>query len=267
MEKLACQVSKNTLIKEKKTNKDFIYKILLFSFLLVLWQGLSMYYNSPLLLPTPLATFNKFISNFKNMEVITNISITLIRVLKGFAWAMIIGVPIGLVMGLSTLANKLIGGIVDSIRQVPIMAWVPLTIIWFGIGDAPTIFLIAFSGVFPVILNTIQGVRNISKDYYNAAKSMGASSINVFKDVVLPASIPDILTGARLAISAGWMSVIWAEFIATSAGLGYSMVEAQNKMQTDGLLSLMFLAAFVGYFIDRLLQIINKNLAKWRYVK
>lgn len=208
MEKLACQVSKNTLIKEKKTNKDFIYKILLFSFLLVLWQGLSMYYNSPLLLPTPLATFNKFISNFKNMEVITNISITLIRVLKGFAWAMIIGVPIGLVMGLSTLANKLIGGIVDSIRQVPIMAWVPLTIIWFGIGDAPTIFLIAFSGVFPVILNTIQGVRNISKDYYNAAKSMGASSINVFKDVVLPASIPDILTGARLAISAGWMSVI-----------------------------------------------------------
>ena len=88
------------------------------------------------------------------------------------------------------------------------MAWVPLTIVWFGIGDGPTIFLIAFAGVFPIILNTIQGIRSISKDYYNAARSMGASPFSIFINVMLPAALPDILTGARLAISTGWMSVI-----------------------------------------------------------
>ncbi len=85
---------------------------------------------------------------------------------------------------------------------------VPLTIVWFGIGDGPTIFLITFSGIFPVILNTIAGVKNISKDYYNAARSMGAGPWSIFSNIILPASIPDILTGARIAISGGWMSVI-----------------------------------------------------------
>lgn len=267
MEKVESGVSKNSMIIDKKNLKELLYKIALFVVIIIAWQVAANYYDSALLLPTPKATFDRFVENIQNKEVITNISITLSRVLRGFVWALIIGLPLGFLMGLSKLANKLIGGIVDSIRQVPIMAWVPLTIIWFGIGDGPTIFLIAFSGIFPIILNTIQGVRNISPDYYHAARSMGASYFSIFKDVILPASIPDILTGSRIAISSGWMSVIWAEFIATSAGLGYSMVEAQVRMQSDSLISLMFLAAIVGFLIDRTLQLLNKSLTKWRYVK
>ena len=93
---------------------------------------------------------------------------------------------------------------------------------------------------------------------------MGAGPINIFLNVVVPGTIPDILTGARIAISGGWMSVIWAEFIATSAGLGYSMVEAQVRMQTNMLIALMFLAAFVGYGIDRVIQFTNRKLTRWR---
>lgn len=111
-------------------------------------------------------------------------------------------------MGFSNTCEKVLSPVIDSVRQVPIMSWVPLTIVWFGIGDGPTIFLIAFSGIFSIVLNTIHGVRTISKDYYNAAKSMGASPFIIFKDVIFPAALPDILTGARLAISNGWMSVI-----------------------------------------------------------
>ena len=88
------------------------------------------------------------------------------------------------------------------------ISWVPLTIVWFGIGDGPTVFLIGFSSIFPIILNTIQGIRSISKDYYNAARSMGASPLTIFTNVMLPAALPDILTGARIGIGIGWMSVI-----------------------------------------------------------
>lgn len=88
------------------------------------------------------------------------------------------------------------------------MAWVPLTIVWFGIGDGPTVFLIAFSGLFTIILNTVAGVQSINKDFYNAARSMGASTLGILKDIVVPGSLPGVLTGVRLAIGLGWMSVI-----------------------------------------------------------
>ena len=159
-------------------------------------------------MPKPIDVLQGFITCITDQEIVKNVFITLQRVLKGFSYALLFGLPIGLIMGFSTKIEGILSPIVDSARQVPIMAWVPLTIVWFGIGDGPTIFLIAFAGVFPIILNTIQGIRSISKDYYNAARSMGASPFSIFINVMLPAALPDILTGARLAISTGWMSVI-----------------------------------------------------------
>jgi len=111
-------------------------------------------------------------------------------------------------MGYSPRLLRIISPFMNSMRQVPIMSWVPLTIVWFGIGDGPTIFLIAFSGIFTIILNTIAGVQDISKDFYNAARSMGANTFDIIKDIVLPGALPGVLTGVRLAIGLGWMSVI-----------------------------------------------------------
>ena len=118
------------------------------------------------------------------------------------------GFPLGMLMGYSPKLLRAISPFMNSLRQVPIMAWVPLAIVWFGIGDGPTIFLIAFSGIFTIILNTIAGVQDISRDFYNAARSMGAKTLGVIKDVVLPGSLPGVMTGLRLAIGMGWMSVI-----------------------------------------------------------
>ena len=111
-------------------------------------------------------------------------------------------------MGYSPRLLKWMAPFINSLRQVPIMAWVPLSIVWFGIGDGPTIFLIAFSGIFTIILNTIQAVQDISRDFYNAARSMGAGTLSLIKDIVIPGSLPGVLTGLRLAIGLGWMSVI-----------------------------------------------------------
>lgn len=205
------KVSANTRLKKKKINSkllDILYKILALVIIIGIWQISAEKIGSSLLLPMPMDVFKGFITCITDPEIVKNVIITLQRVLKGFMYALIFGLPLGLIMGFSSSCEKLFSPLVDSARQVPIMGWVPLTIVWFGIGDGPTIFLIAFAGVFPIILNTIQGVRSISKDYYNAAKSMGASPFTIFTNVMLPAALPDILTGARLAISTGWMSVI-----------------------------------------------------------
>ena len=194
--------------KNSKSIIEVIYRIVLLLAILIGWQLMATKINSSLLLPMPIDVFKGFISCVTDPEIVKNLLITMQRVLKGFMYSLAFGLPIGLLMGFSSVFEKVLSPLIDSVRQVPIMAWVPLTIVWFGIGDGPTIFLIAFAGVFPIILNSIQGVRSISKDYYNAARSMGASPLVIFTNVILPAAMPDILTGSRLAISTGWMSVI-----------------------------------------------------------
>lgn len=184
------------------------YKIMSVLLVFTLWHLAAVHYNNSLLLPRPLAVMEKFFVAIQDRHTLVNLGITMGRVLKGFCYALLIGVPLGFFMGYIKPIEELLGNLIDSLRQVPIMAWVPLTIVWFGIGDGPTIFLIAFGGVFPIILNTIHAVKSVPKNYYNAAKSMGAGEINMFFNITLPSALPDILTGSRLAISTGWMSVI-----------------------------------------------------------
>jgi NitT/TauT family transport system permease protein len=167
-------------------------------------------------------------------------------------------------MGSFKTAMYMLDPILGSVRQVPLMAWIPLSIIWFGLGNGPTIFMIALAGLFSVVLNTITGVRNISPDYYHAARSMGAGGAGIFLRVVLPGALPDILGGARLALGSGWMAVICAEFIATSAGFGYAMVEAQTRMETEKLLALMVLGAFFGYAMDKCICTVGNHFNKWK---
>ena len=206
---MEAKISTNKVKKvDKPKSFDLVYRILLLGVIVSIWHISAVRIGSSLLLPKPIDVLQGFITCITDQEIVKNVFITLQRVLKGFSYSLLFGLPIGLSMGFSTKIEGILSPIVDSARQVPIMAWVPLTIVWFGIGDGPTIFLIAFAGVFPIILNTIQGIRSISKDYYNAARSMGASPFSIFINVMLPAALPDILTGARLAISTGWMSVI-----------------------------------------------------------
>ncbi|GLI55062.1 hypothetical protein PM10SUCC1_05770 [Propionigenium maris DSM 9537] len=188
--------------------KNICNRSIAFIGILTVWQIMSIYYHNELLLPSPVITIKEFFKCIVDLEVLENMGITMGRVLKGFLLSLLFGLPLGFLMGYFRAVEKAMGGIIDAVRQIPVMAWVPLTIVWFGIGDGPTLFLIAFSGVFPIILNTLEGVKGISSDYYNAARSMGASRFSLFKDVTLPAVVPDILTGARISISTGWMSVI-----------------------------------------------------------
>ena len=187
---------------------DGFIKIGFYLLLLISWYIAARKISIPLLLPTPLATAKAFVSSLGNAKIMSNVWITLMRVIKGWLIALLVGIPIGIAMGLSKTFNYVFGGLMNSLRQIPMMAWVPLTIIWLGIGEGPTLFMIALNGLFQVILNTNQGVLGISKDYYNAAKTMGANKWSILCNIVIPGALPDMLVGARLAIGSGWMSVI-----------------------------------------------------------
>jgi NitT/TauT family transport system permease protein len=192
-------------IKDRASKLYWLVAVLCFA---GVWHLASLYYDSSLLLPSPMRTAAAFFTALFDAEIISNMLITLRRVLTGLFYAVMIGVPLGFLMGYSKTFLRMIDPLISSARQIPIMAWVPLTIVWLGLGDGPTIFLIAMAGVFPVILNTISGVHSVSEDYYNAARSLGANHVSLFAHVVVPGSLPSILGGMRLAVSAGWMSVI-----------------------------------------------------------
>lgn len=188
--------------------RQLFYNLITLTVVLVIWQFASAAYKSDLLLPPPWKTAKAFVVAIQDIDTLKNLLLTLQRVLIGFSISLVLGMSLGFLMGYSRTAMQLIDPVLGTLRQVPVMAWVPLTIVWFGLGDGPTVFLIALVGVFPILLNTVAGVKAISKDYYNAARTMGASSWSIFKDVMVPAALPDVLTGMRLAVSAGWMSVI-----------------------------------------------------------
>ncbi|MSU03337.1 ABC transporter permease [Tissierella sp. DSM 105185] len=193
----------------KLNGKDFnIYTPIALVVIGIIWWIAADIVNKPFLFPSLKSVMEALFRAVTDLYVLRNIGITMRRVLTGAFYAFIIGLPIGMIMGYSKTMMRAFAPFINSLRQVPIMAWVPLSIIWFGLGDGPTIFMIAFTGIFTIILNTIAGVQDISKDYYNAARSMGANTMDIIKDIVLPGSLPGIITGLRLAIGMGWMSVI-----------------------------------------------------------
>lgn len=200
--------SRINLAKAGLTFKRFIYQIITFSVLLLLWHFAAQHYNNQLVLPTPWETFKSFFFAVQDVEVLKNLMITLKRVVTGLGIALAIGLTLGFAMGYSTLVSKLVDPVIGPLRQVPIMAWVPLTIVWFGLGDGPTLFLIAMVAIFPILLNTMAGVQSVPKNYYQAARSLGAGRVIIFFRITLPSALPEMITGLRIGLSAGWMSVI-----------------------------------------------------------
>ncbi|MBQ6719824.1 MAG: ABC transporter permease subunit [Oscillospiraceae bacterium] len=165
-------------------------------------------YKKPFVFPYFEEVIGSIAYALSDLAVLRAIGITVRRVLLGTFYGVLIGVPIGMAMGFSTTIMNALAPYVNALRQIPTTAWVPMAIIWFGLGDGPTLFVLALHGVFIVILNTAAGVLEINKEYYNAVRSMGANTLEVITDVVLPGSLPGIITGIRLALGMGWMTVV-----------------------------------------------------------
>jgi NitT/TauT family transport system permease protein len=185
------------------------------------------------------------------------------RVLLGFAWSVTLGIVLGILIGLSRLTERVIDPTIQVLRNVPVTAWVPLSLIFFGIGNQPAIFLIGLGAFFPAVLNTTHGVRQVSQILYKSAMMMGANRGELIVRVILPAALPSILTGARLSMGIAWVLVVVAEILAVRSGLGYLLNDAYQFYRNDVVIAAMISIGLFGFVSDLFIVMLRNRLLRW----
>lgn len=235
---------------------------------------------APQILPPPTAVFSKFIESIKPQEAFdkakTNYAQWLVsgelihdsissmgRVLVGFLIGGGLGLILGLAMGASDLVFKLMNPLVQILRPIPPIAYIPLSILWFGLGNRPAYFLIALGAFFPVLINTIAGVRNVDSIFIRAAQNLGANRTTMFLRVIIPAAMPYILTGVKVGLGVAFIVVIVAEMIAVNNGLGYRITEAREFFWSDKIIVGMFTIGVLGLILDLMVSKLNNHLLRW----
>ena len=176
--------------------------------LLTIWYFAAHMVNKPFQFPALENVFRELGRAMTDLYVWRNIAITFRRVFTGVFYAILIGFPLGVLMGYSKLVMRTMAPFINALRQIPITSWIPLAIIWFGLGDGPSIFVITFTAIFSIVLNTVAGVNEIAPEYYHAVRSMGANSLGVIKDVVFPGCMSGLITGVRISLGTAWMTVV-----------------------------------------------------------
>ncbi len=199
-------------------------------------------------------------------QLYNHIFYSLVRVISGFTIAAVIAVPLGITMGWSKTVNNLLEPVVELIRPIPPLAWIPIAILWFGIGMKSAAFIIFLGAFFPILLNTVNGVRSIDPILIEAAYTMNASNRDIFFKVLIPGAIPSILTGARIGIGIGWMTLVAAEFtgVKKGYGLGYMIMTARDIQRPDEIIAGMLVIGVIGFIIDVFLRFLESIFAPWR---
>jgi NitT/TauT family transport system permease protein len=185
------------------------------------------------------------------------------RVLAGFFWGVALGIFLGLMIGLSRVMERVLDPTIHVMRNIPVTAWVPLSLVFFGIGNAPAIFLIGLGAFFPAAVNTIHGVREINITLYKSAQMMGANARELLTRVILPAALPSILTGVRLSMGIAWVLVVVAEILAVRSGLGYLLNDAYLFYRNDVVIAAMLSIGLLGFCCDRLVVVVRDRLLMW----
>jgi NitT/TauT family transport system permease protein len=193
-----------------------------------------------------------------------NVTYSTRRVLQGFGLAALAGVPLGLIIGWSRLAARLVDPSIQLLRPVPITAWLPFAIAVFGIYDASALFLIGLGAFYPIVVNTTHGVRETNLLLLRAARMLGARPATVLGKVVFPSALPSIFTGLRLGVGVAWTAVIVAEMIAVKSGLGYVLWDAYYVGRMDICVATMFSVGILGFASDRIIVAISRLMLRWR---
>lgn len=222
---------------------------------------------SPVFLPSPAAVWNKFIivarDGFVDATLLQHIIASLGRVFAALIAAIVVGVPVGLAIGISTIGRGIFDPLLEFLRPIPPLAYLPLVIIWFGIGEPSKILVIAIAMLAPVALSTASGVRGVSRERVNAARSLGATRLQVIRLVILPSALPAILTGLRIALGAGWSTLVAAELVAATRGLGFMIQSAAQFLVTDVVVMGILVIAAIAFVLEFTIRRIERVLVPW----
>ncbi len=228
---------------------------------LVIWQVLSLH-TIKYFLPSPLDVLGAIGKLYRTGQLVQDVEISSFRILTGWGLGILAGVPLGLVMGWWPFTRRLFDPYVEFFRFIPPIAFVSLAIIWFGIGEVSKIILIFYTTVFIITLNTIAGVLAVEEVKLRAAASLGAGRLQMLLSVVFPATIPFVVTGARLAMGNSFLTIVSAEIVAAEHGVGALIWNARNYAATDQVFAGIIVLGMMGFVYDRIIRIAAARLLR-----
>ncbi len=222
---------------------------------------------SPVFLPSPrqvvIAMYNLIVTGFVDATLFEHVGASLYRIFGALIASILIGIPAGLAIGTSRIGRGILDPVVEFLRPLPPLAYLPLIIIWLGIGETSKITVIALAMLPSIILSTSAGVRSVSRDHVNAARSLGATPRQVLVQVVLPSAVPSILTGVRIALGAGWTTLVAAELVAATSGIGFMIQSAAQFLVTDIVIAGIVVIALIAILLEYVARLIERRLVPW----
>ena len=235
----------------------------------VSWWGLSAAHVFPTFaLPSPEEVFHAFTSlittGYLGSTLQQDLLVSLVRVSTAFVAGVILGVGIGLAMSQNRIIFATVDPFLQFLRPIPPLAYVPLFVVWFGIGELPKVLLILVSVIPVIILNTTNGIRSIPNYRIEVARNLGATHIQILRRVVLPSALPEIISGMKVAIGVAWSTLVAAELIAASQGLGWLIQQAGTQLQTSIVVTGIIVIGIVGYLMDISIRILERVVIPWR---
>lgn len=218
---------------------------------------------NPIIMPSPSKVGSTLISLIQGGELWKNLGISVLRVLQGYLLASALGIVLGILIGFSKHLDRLTELLIQLIKPIPPIAWIPLVILWFGIGESGKIFLIFLGGFFTVLINVIDGIRQTDIKLIEVSTSMETPFIKHIFMMVIPSAAPNIFTGLRTGLSSCWMCVVAAELVSSTTGLGYLIMNARQFGKTDVVIVGMLTIGITGKIMDSLLKLIEKLVIRW----
>ena len=226
-------------------------------------QHVVRFFN-PLLFPSPVLVLEAGIELTRSGELPRDIAASMGRVIEGFMLAAVLGIGLGMLTGRSHLCENLLSPIVQVLRPIPPLAFLPMMVLWFGIGEASKVAFIAYATFFPIFTTTVDGIKFIDPILLRAASSLGANRRDLFRYVVIPAAMPAIFTGLRIGFGLAFFVIVAAEFIASDSGLGFLINDARTFFQVPKMLLGAAVIGAIGFVFNAALQALESRLLRWR---
>ena len=234
-----------------------------FGVFFLLWWGAHLWNDNPLQLPSPLKVLEALWTLLRDGEIAQHASVSTVRMLLALALAMLVAVPLGFVMGLSRRAEQLIDPLVEILRPISGIAWLPLALFIFGVGDTLPVFIMFYVGFFPILLNTVAGVRQTDARLLAAARTMGVGRTALLVHVLVPSALPTIMVGIRLAFASSWAAIVAAELIGSPSGLGFAIEWYRQLLMTPKVFAFILAIGVVGYVCDLGLRALQRRVTPW----
>ena len=234
-----------------------------FAIFVALWYAFFLWNANPLQLPSPLRVANSLIDLAASGEVFQHAAISTARLSVALVVALLLAVPLGFLMGLSETANAYVDPLVELLRPISGIAWIPLALFIFGVGDTLPVFIMVYVAFFPILLNTIAGVRQVDRKLVAAARTMGVGRSAMLRHVIVPAALPTMMVGFRLAFAGAWAAIVAAELIGAPSGLGFAIEWYRQLLMTPKVFAFIAVIGVVGYLCDLALRSLQRLLTPW----